>query len=241
MTVSKAYIQEKERGETAPSAPVAPAGAATLALLHDLEVKPLSTLVARKLVEREHYLRSFPGGTKLAFGVFLHSHLLGAVTLGVGPTNAHRLVDRATNDDCLTLTRLWLSDILPRNSESHTLAIITVALRRNSSIKFLVSYADPSQGHIGIVYQASGWLYTGLSATTPLYDIGDGINHHSRSLGYIYGSRSVKYLTASGLDVKLIPQASKHRYVKFVDNSWRPRLKVPVLPYPKKEDVNGSI
>jgi hypothetical protein len=28
---------------------------------------------------------------------------------------------------------------------------------------------------------------------------------------------------------------AKHRYIYFLDDSWRTRLLVPVLPYPKKD------
>ena len=108
------------------------------------------------------------------------------------------------------------------------------ALRRSTSIAFLFSYADPTQGHVGTIYQATGWLYTGLSQATPLYDIGDGIARHSRSLSHAYGSHSIKHFARYGVEVKKVPQAAKHRYVYFLDPSFGHRLNVPVLPYPKK-------
>jgi len=101
-----------------------------------------------------------------------------------GPKNAHRLVDGASSTDCLTLTRLWLSDELPRNSESRVNGVVIRALKRNTSVKFLLSYADPAQRHLGTIYQATGWLYTGLSQATPMYDIGDGVPRHSGGLAH---------------------------------------------------------
>jgi hypothetical protein len=98
-------------------------------------------------VERHHYLHSLPSGTRLSFGVFNDSRLMGTLTLGVGPLNAYSLVDGATPDDCLTLTRLWLSDELPRNSESRFIGVVLRSLKRHTSLKFLVSYDDPAQGH----------------------------------------------------------------------------------------------
>ncbi len=171
----------------------------------------------------------------LAFGAFLGVRLLGAITFGAGPQNAYNLVRGSAPDDCMILTRLWLSDQLPSNSESRVIGISLRALKRFSHIKFLVSYADPSQGHAGTIYQATGWLYTGLSENTPLYDFGDGKVRHSRTLSHAYGSHSLKHFEAHGVLVRVVPQAAKHRYVYFLDASWRPRLKPPVLPYPKKE------
>lgn len=207
--------------------------------LSALRVLPVAPRIARAVLERHHYLHSLPGGTQLAFGVFAGGRLLGAVTLGVGPFSGCSLVEGATLADCLTLTRLWLADDLPRNSESMVLATVQRELRRHTSVRFLLSYADPSQGHVGTVYQAANWLYTGLSEPTPLYDLGDGVPHHNRSLAHALGTRSVRHLRSHGVEVSLVPQSAKHRYITFLDRSWRRRLKVPALPYPKKQGASG--
>ena len=211
------------------------AGSNPSTALHALQVQPVPFVAVKRLIERYHYLHSLPGGTMMTFGVLLERRLLGAIAFGAGPAQGYRLVGSACLGDCLALTRLWLSDELPSNSESRVLGIIIRALRKHTDIKFLVSYADPSQGHVGTIYQATGWLYTGLSQVMPLYDLGDGKVYHSRSLAHIYGTHSVRHFISRGVPVRLVPQAGKHRYVKFLDTSWESRLKVPVLPYPKKE------
>jgi hypothetical protein len=188
------------------------------------------------LLEKEHYLHSMPGGTMLNLGVFHKGRLMGALTFGAGPSLAYRLVEGARRDDCLALTRLWLSDELPTNSESRVLGIVLRSLRQHTKVKFLVSYADPTQGHIGTIYQATGWVYSGLSSAIPLYDLGDGVARHSRSLSHTYGSHSLRYFASHGVDIKPIPQAAKHRYIYFLDASLKSRLKAPILPYPKKEN-----
>lgn len=206
--------------------------------LHNILVNPVPYRIARELFERHHYLHSLPGGTKMAFGVFLEDKLLGAITFGAGPQNAYHLISDACPRDCLTLTRLWLSDELPANSESRVLAVLLKAIKHHTRVKFLITYADPSQGHLGIIYQATNWLYTGLSSAMPLYDLGDGKARHSRSMAAAFGSHSVKYFIAHGVPMKMIPQIPKHRYVYFLEPSWRNRLGVAVLPYPKQEVSN---
>jgi hypothetical protein len=194
--------------------------------------------LARQLVERHHYLHSLPGGTCLAFGAFQGNRIMGVMTLGVGPKNAHALVEGAGPEDCLTLSRLWLSDELPRNSESRFIGVVLRSLRKNTGLKFLVSYADPAQGHLGTIYQATGWVYTGLSEAMPLYDIGDGKARHSRSLSHAYGTHSLEHFSRHGVQVKLVPQQAKHRYLYFLDPAWRERLKGPALSYPRAEVAN---
>jgi hypothetical protein len=137
------------------------AGSIPSVALQDLVLAPVPKQVASDLVAKHHYLHSAPAGTHLAFGLFVKNRLNGAVCLGVGPKNAHRLVEGAAPDDVLTLSRLWLSDDLPGNSESRVLGIVARLLRKHTSLLFLLSYADPAAGHVGTVYQASGWSYTG--------------------------------------------------------------------------------
>jgi hypothetical protein len=215
-------------------------GATPTPALQQIQIQPVPVVVARRLIEREHYLHSLPGGTCLAFGVFITGSLLGAMTFGVGPTNAYSLVRDAKPDDCLTLTRLWLSDALPRNSESRVLGFVLRNLKHHTRVKFLVSYADPAQGHLGIIYQATGWRYTGLSEAMPLYDVGDGKLRHSKSLSHAFGTHSVQHFARHGIEVKLAPQLAKHRYVYFLDPTWQQRLKAPMLPYPKREVSNEA-
>jgi len=210
------------------------AGPSPSAALQSIFVQPIPFVAARKLIEKHHYLHSMPGGTKLAFGALLNGRLFGAVTFGSGPAHAYRLVEGTNPDECLTLTRLWLSDELPSNSESRIIGICLRALNKHTQVKFLVSYADPTEGHMGTIYQATGWLYTGLSEAIPKFDLGDGRIRHSRSLSHAFGSHSMKHFEACGLSVKVIPQPRKHRYVYFLDASCRIRLVPRVLPYPKK-------
>ena len=210
-------------------------GSSPRVALHQIRVAPIPLVLAKAMIVQHHYLHSWPGGTKLAFGVFVGMRLLGAIILGVGPTNAHRMVAGAGPEDCLALTRLYLSDDLPKNSESKVLGIVLRNLKRHTNVRFLISYADPAQGHLGTIYQATNWLYTGLSEAMPLYDLGDGKARHSRSLAHAFGTHSVKYFKKHGIKVTKVPQSRKHRYVYFLNSSWRSRLIGQVLPYPKEK------
>ena len=171
----------------------------------------------------------------MAFGVFFGHRLKGALALGVGPVNAFKLVEGARPEDCLTLARFWMADELPKNGESRAIGVVLRALRRHTELKFLVTYADPAQGHQGTVYMASNWAYTGLSQATPLLDLGVGVARHSRTVSQAYGTHSLRRLARDGSNVRLVPQAAKHRYLYVLDPTWHERLRVPVLPYPKEE------
>ena len=211
------------------------AGSIPSPALQSIRVQPIPFVAARQIAVKHHYLHSLPGGTKLAFGAFVEGKLFGVITFGVGPYNAFSLVEGACPDHCLALTRLWLSETLPSNSESRVISVCLRYLRKYTTLKFIITYADPAQGHVGTIYQATGWLYTGLSEATPKFDIGDGVARHSRSLSHAFGSHSLKYLSERGLNIKTLPQIPKYRYIYFLDQNYQNNLKTPALPYPKKE------
>ena len=162
--------------------------------------------------------------------------LLGVITFGVGPKNVYHLVAGCAPEDCLGLTRLWLSHSLPRNSESYVIGHALRALRKYTRVKFIVTYADPAQGHVGTIYQASNWIYTGLSQATPMYHLGDGRLRHSRTFSHVMGTRNITHLAKQGVDISVVPTLAKHRYLYLLDASLRDSIAVPVLPYPKKEN-----
>lgn len=208
--------------------------------LQQLRVAPIPRTTAMSLVRDNHYLHSYPGGSQLDFGVFTDSRLQGVATFGVGPANAHRLVHGAVRSDVLTLSRLWLVDELPPNSESRTIGVLVRYLRKHTDVKFLLSYADPSAGHVGTIYQAANWIYTGWSEAMPLYDLGDGVLRHSRSVSHAFGSHSKEHFANHGINIRSIPQSRKHRYLYLLDPTWRSRLRVNELPYPKKGGSDGN-
>ncbi len=105
----------------------------------------------------------------------------------------------------------------------------------------VVSYADIAIGHVGYVYQATNFLYTGLSAKRTNWVV-DGQEHlHGQSVadqsrGQVdrVGWMREKY----GDKFRLEERSRKHRYVFFCGNrrhcrEMRAALRYPVEPYPK--------
>ena len=133
-------------------------GATPTLALQSLIVSPIPLAMAKELLVREHYLHSFPGGTHLALGVFRDRRLMGALTLGAGPANAHAMVKGAELQDCLTLTRLWweapepvTGDVL-RTTTGRQYAILNV---RGKKLDCLVM--SPGEGTKGRVFD---WRWT---------------------------------------------------------------------------------
>jgi len=98
----------------------------------------------------------------------------------------------------------------------------------------VVSYADTDQRHLGIVYQATNWLYTGLSARrTDL--VVDGVQLHTRTLA----PRRESF----GDKIRAVPRTRKHRYIQLIGNrkekrAMREALLYQVVPYPKGDSTS---
>ncbi len=189
-----------------------------------LTVRRVNPSVVRSLIEREHYLHSMPASTRACFGVYLSGVLVGAVVFTSGARQGYRILEACEPDQVVTLARLWLADSLPRNSESRVLGIVLRDLRRTTRWKLVLSYADPSVGHVGVIYRASGWLYLGLTEPASYIELGDGRLHHPRSVSQRYGSNNVRHLRATGIAACRRKTNGKHRYAFVLDPAWRWRL-----------------
>ncbi len=202
-------------------------------MLDAYTIQPISYACAMEVIIREHYLhRRAP--CSFAFGLFLQEDLKGVICYGTPSSSGLRkgLAGPDNISNVIELTRLWVSDDVPRNGESFLIGN-TVRLVDK---EFIVSFAEIQQGHLGIVYQATNWHYTGLSAKRTNWHI-EGDTRHSQSIGDQYRT-SAALREKFGDAFSLVPRPRKHRYVFFNADRRRRKamlkeLRYPILPYPK--------
>lgn len=202
--------------------------------LNEYTIKPIPNKLAMDTVVREHYLhRKSP--CSFAFGLFDGSgELKGVITYGTPSSASLRIgiAGKENSHNVIELNRLWVCDSVPRNGESF---LIGNTLRLVNK-EIIVSYADTSQNHLGIVYQATNWLYTGLSAKRTNWKV-KGIDKHCQTLADQYTAKEIR--EKYGDRFYLEPRPRKHRYV-FINASRNKRkrilkrLKYPLQPYPKR-------
>lgn len=188
-----------------------------------------------EIVVREHYLhRRAP--CSAAFGLYsgISEKVVGVVVYGTPSSAPLRkgIAGEEYASDVVELTRLWCDQSVPKNGESFLIGN-TIKLAGKSIV---VSFADASEGHIGYVYQATNWIYTGLSAKRTNWTV-DGIDLHCQTLADKYTSSELREKYGERFSLK--PRARKHRYL-FINAKGSKRreimsaIKYPVLPYPKQ-------
>ena len=208
--------------------------------VRQLLVSEVAPGVITPLIVERHYLHSMPPAALHCFGVYLDEQLVGAVVITSGARNAGQLLRVNDPFAVATLARLWLDDAVPANAESRVLAVVAKSLRQIGKIRALVSYADPSAGHVGTIYQAAGWSYLGVSSAGRYLDLGDGRPRHPRSVYSSHGTNRPAQLRAMGVPAKSVLVGGKHRYCLLLDRSWSWRLAASPLPYPRRTKDEGD-
>jgi len=170
-----------------------------------------------------HYAKRMPS-ISYAFGLFKNNKLIGVCTFG-SPASAplcEGLCGKHFRAKVLELNRL----VLLENKKNQASYLISQSLKLLPKPKIIVSYADTNQKHIGVVYQATNFLFTGT--TKERTDIASHENKHPRH-----------HLGDFTLRVK---RSAKHRYVYFIGNKkeknlFRKNLNYSVKKYPKLEGI----
>lgn len=184
----------------------------------------------KKVLAEAHYIGK-PGSTAIALGLWQSGELAGVLTFGTVPANNARAIcgqDYAAS--VLELTRLALYDWAPPNSESWFIGQAFAWLRGDRpDVHILLSYADASVGHVGTIYQATNWIYTGRTTGDVYWQCDDGRKLHPRTVGF---RDTVK---PPG---RFMPSPAKHRYVMLLGSRGQRRklqslMRWPGLPYPK--------
>lgn len=182
-----------------------------------LSVERIPHHIARGIIVENHYLHRI-GITNYAFGIFSpQRELVGAITFGrLSSSEAARSLGHGR--PTLELTRLWLNDKCVRNSESRVIRVaIRLLCQLCPDLEWIVSYADPSVGHTGTIYRASGFQYVGLGPQR--YDfIPSSLSGRNfpRTRACPASLKTRHGLETLGIDFQRVPRVRKHRYVLAV-------------------------
>jgi hypothetical protein len=127
---------------------------------------------------------------------------------------------------------------LQNNDKNQASYLVANSIKLLPKPSIVVSYADTGQGHIGYVYQATNFMYTGLSANRVDWTV-KGLEHkHSKTLsdGMTLESIKEKY----GDDFYYTERSRKHRYIYFHGDKRQKKLMNQLLKYKKEPYPKGD-
>jgi hypothetical protein len=210
-----------------------------MSLKEIFKIEKIENKLAQKVVIENHYLhRKAP--CSHAFGLFDNNdNLMGVIIYGI-PASRAAVIGIAGEENCknvIELTRLWVDDQCPKNSESFLIGN-TIKLIPH---EIIISYADTKMNHLGIVYQATNWIYVGLTVKRKDYKIIGKENNHPRTM--FRNNLTVKdFKEQLGDNLYLEERSRKHRYVYINTKSKKRKqellnqLRYEILPYPKNHE-----
>ena len=182
--------------------------------------------MTKQWILKLHYAKRMPSISH-SFGLFRDGVLTGVVTYGspASPFLAMGVCGKEWRKNVLELNRL----VLLNNGTNEASYLVGNSLKLLPHPSVVVSYADTAMNHIGYVYQATNWIYTGM--TKERTDIRSD-SGHARHKG---GDDSLRQI-----------RSAKHRYVCFVGDKrqkkvLRKAFKYDSLKYPKGDNKNYSI
>jgi len=211
-----------------------------------MEVQSIPSVEARPWILNRHYAKRMCP-ISYAFGIYEEENMIGVVTYGTPLSSTLRdgVCGKEWSSNVLELNRLCCD-----NKKNVASMLVGRSLNMLPKPSIIVSYADQGQGHVGYVYQATNFIYTGLSAKfkDPMVKgmehkhhttIGDEGRGHASRVEYLrekYGSDNVYY----------VERARKHRYIFLVGSKtdrWKMRksMKYKEEDYPKGESKNYDV
>jgi len=215
-----------------------------------MKVLPIKSEETYPWLLQKHYAKRIPP-ISYAFGLYIDNNLTGVCTYGVpaSSTLCAGICGEENKHLVLELNRLCLDDGIKNGASK----LVSQSLAMLPKPSIVVSYADTGIGHVGYIYQATNFLYTGLSAKRTDWKIKGKEHLHGQTIADMSRGQKnrAKWMREKfGDDFYLEDRSRKHRYVYFVSDKQQKKhllscLKYPALPYPKGEtqryDSGGQV
>ncbi len=199
---------------------------------------------------KKHYAHRMPS-VMFAYGIYKNKNLEGVCLFGMPPCqlNYGSGLFKKYRVNTYELTRLVTNENHERNMTSF---FVSKCLKALPSPSCIISFADPNNHHHGYIYQATNWIYTGVSQKggKDKQWILEDREYHAKTI-------TIKWMKEIGmeyddtLNMKLNWQNNggivventlqKFRYLYFNGNKKQRKLMVnelllPILPYPKGDN-----
>lgn len=178
----------------------------------------------------KHYAKRIPP-VEFAFGLFNEQKILcGCITYGTPSSSPLRGIFN-NEFKLIELNRLVIDEDTDKNCLSF---LVSKSLQMLPNPLVVISYADTSQGHHGYIYQATNFIYTGLSAKRTDWKI-KGMEHlHGTTIADLSKGKDNrgKFMRDTyGDDFYLGERPRKHRYFMFLGNKYQIKRMKEILPY----------
>jgi hypothetical protein len=189
-----------------------------------------------------HYAKSIPVNVH-GYAVFNNNEeWCGVILYGTGANNNIATGYGLKQGEVIELVRMALNG--KQESTSKALALSLKLIKKDVPLcKLVVSYADKDQNHTGIIYQATNWVYTGISMEnkTDSSWMVNGKRYHGRIVSdWVKSKGGLNGLTRKEFihkhydkNAEEFVTKGKIKYLYTLDKSMLQLVKGLSKPYPK--------
>jgi hypothetical protein len=202
-------------------------------------VKSIDNSQTTEWLKYKHYAKRIPP-IEYAFGLFNEINLMQGIVTYSTPVSSN--LRGIFNDEfkLMELNRLVINEGLEKNCLSF---LVSQSLKTLPTPLVIISYADTSQNHHGYIYQATNFIYTGLSAKRTDWKV-KGLEHlHGATIADLSRgkeNRAEWMREKYGDDFYLEDRPRKHRYFMFLGNKKEVKRMKEILPYKIEQYPKGE-
>ena len=182
-----------------------------------------------------HYAKAVPTASH-AYNVYQDGIWCRCIIFGSGATPHIGSAFGLVQGEILELVRVALNG--KQKTTSKCLAAALRQLRKDApTVKIVVSYADADQNHLGTIYQATNWIYLGLTnAGERGAFIVRGKRMHPKTVHSKGWAQNIDWLRKNvDPNAKEFFTRGKRKYIMCFDKKLRKHWKAKSVPYPKKK------
>lgn len=192
------------------------------------EVRETTLRTAASIIEEYEYLGTMPNAPMKAYGIFWEGNCGGVIVFGAisPPSVAESVAPKELSEKVIQLSR----GACVHWAHSHSASkLIAFGLREIEKLgwRIVIAYSDPDAGEIGTVYQATNWMYCGLTAKRPDYLRPDGTRWVGHMKQGVASTLKTVDRTRKGRYVYILGSKTERRHIRK-QLLWKPQ------PYPKR-------
>ena len=185
----------------------------------DLKVDWATHEAAKYACLNWHYSRSIPKSKLVKIGVWESDKFIGVVIFGVGGNRFLSSPYGIEQTEACELVRVALT-----SHESNVSQILSrcfkMIKKQFPTMRLVISFADPVEGHHGGIYQAGNWIYSGTSKESKeVFFKGKWVKRVDSTRGHFGPKRKTP---------------GKYRYLMPLDKKMRKQILPLAQPYPKR-------
>jgi len=185
--------------------------------LSEMEVDDVGYNRGREFIKQNHYTKTV-GSACILHGLFLseYDELVGCIAYHspISENVRKSVFGEDMKDFVIELQRLVTLDECPKNTESYFISRSLNKLKAETNYNAVISFADSTEGHVGKVYQASNFIYTGMTEKKKFYRKPNGELKAPR-----ISSENISEKEAIERGWKVEKRESKYKYIFLLENN----------------------